>query len=76
MSKLLKNSGIFGLSGRHKYQFSIEESSSSTELLREPVMEEFKLAVAEKSELQNPDVINNKFFGIFGLSGVGSKEKA
>ena len=57
-------------------QFSIKESSSSTELLREPLMEEFKLAVAEKSGLQNPDVNNNMFFGIFGLSGVGSKEKA
>ena len=38
-------------------------------------MEEFKLVVVEEIEFEKPDANSDNIFGIFGLSGIGSKEK-
>ena len=71
MSKPVSFFGLPGFRLRIKiHQFSIKQSSSSSEMLLEPLMAESKLVVVEEFEFENLDVIN-----IFGLSRIGTKDK-
>ena len=57
------------------YKTSIEQSSSSQEVLPEPTMKEFNLVVVKKNEFESLDGIVDNNFGIFERSRIRSKEK-
>ena len=57
------------------HHFSIKKSSSSREVLVDPLIEKFTPVVEAKDEFENLDVIIDTIFGISGRSRIESKEK-
>ena len=79
LSKLLAQIGILHYRDSNAkikiLQFSSDYSYSITDVLREPLTEEFKIIEVPKNEFTNLDAYTGKIFGIFDRSRIGNKQK-